>query len=85
MHDVIKRGEMSVEYCPTGDMWVDVFTKTLQGQAFQKMRSKLMNMPEGNVEDDHPVVKVSSSASKSTGVKICSKARVTKNKIIGVH
>ena len=21
MHDVIKRGDMSVEYCPTGNMW----------------------------------------------------------------
>ena len=31
MHDVIKRGDMSVDYCPTGDMWANVLTKPLQG------------------------------------------------------
>ena len=27
MHDVIKRGDMYVECCPTGDIWADVLTK----------------------------------------------------------
>ena len=31
--DKIKSKEMSVEYCPTGDMRADVFTKPLQGAA----------------------------------------------------
>ena len=34
MHDVIKHGDMSVEYCPTGDMWAYVLTKPLEGQPF---------------------------------------------------
>ena len=29
MHDVIKCGDMSVGYYPTGDMWADVLTKPL--------------------------------------------------------
>ena len=68
MHDVIKHGDMSLGYCSTGDMWADVLTKPVQGEAFKKMRSKLMNMPEVYVKDDHPIVKVPSSAPKSTGV-----------------
>ena len=64
MHDVIKRGYMSVEYCSTGDMWADILIKPLQGQAFQKMHSKLMNMPEVYAEDETLITP--SSAPKST-------------------
>ena len=32
--DRIRAGQLSVEYCPTGDMGADVFTKHLQGAAF---------------------------------------------------
>ena len=35
--DRIKEGEMRVEYCPTGDMVADYFTKPLQGSLFRKM------------------------------------------------
>ena len=48
--DVIKRGLMNVEYCPTEEMWADVLTKPLQGKAFRVMRSRLMNMPEDYVD-----------------------------------
>jgi hypothetical protein len=37
---------MRIEYCPTGDMWGDFFTKPLQGSAFKKMRAKIMNLSE---------------------------------------
>ena len=50
--DVINRGEMSVEYCPSEEMWADVLTKPLQGAPFRKMRSKLMNMPEHYIDPD---------------------------------
>ena len=36
MHDFIKRGDMSVKYYPMWEMWADVLTKPLQGQAFRK-------------------------------------------------
>eukprot|EP00980_Cylindrotheca_fusiformis_P003923 scaffold870_cov78-Cylindrotheca_fusiformis.AAC.1 len=33
--DNIKRGRMTVQYCPTDDMIADFFTKPLQGAKFQ--------------------------------------------------
>ena len=43
--DVIERGDMSVEYYPTGKFWADILTKPLQEIAFKKMRAMLMNCP----------------------------------------
>ena len=43
--DVIERCDVSVEYCPTGEMWADIFTNPLQGIAFKKIRAMLMNCP----------------------------------------
>jgi hypothetical protein len=33
--DHIANGEVKVEYCPTGNMLADFFTKPLQGSIFQ--------------------------------------------------
>ena len=43
--DRIKNGELRIEYCPTGDMWGDFFTKPLQGSAFKRQRAQIMNLP----------------------------------------
>ena len=43
--DRIKRGEVKVAYCPTENMLADFFTKPLQGGAFKRMRSTILNMP----------------------------------------
>jgi Reverse transcriptase (RNA-dependent DNA polymerase) len=42
--DRIKAGDLSIEYCPTGDMVADYFTKPLQGALFRKMRNLIMNI-----------------------------------------
>ena len=42
--DRIKAGDLSIAYCPTGDMFADYFTKPLQGALFQKMRNFIMNV-----------------------------------------
>ena len=42
--DRIANGEVKVEYCPTGDMLADFFTKPLQGCTFQKFRNQIMNL-----------------------------------------
>jgi hypothetical protein len=34
--DRIEANEVTVEYCPTGEMMGDFFTKPLQGSAFRK-------------------------------------------------
>ena len=41
--DRIDAGEVTVEYCPTGDMWGDYFTKPLQGSRFLHIRRIIMN------------------------------------------
>lgn len=42
IHDRIKKGDLSVEYCPTGDMVADFFTKPLQGELFHKFKAQIM-------------------------------------------
>jgi hypothetical protein len=44
--DHINSNELSVEYCPTGEMVGDFFTKPLQGQLFYKFRHLIMNSQE---------------------------------------
>jgi hypothetical protein len=41
--DRIASREVKVEYCPTGDMVADYFTKPLQGTLFRKFRDIIMN------------------------------------------
>ena len=65
---------MTVEYCPTDEMWADILTKPLQGDPFQKMRSMLMNMPEHYVDPDTRTTttltsKPNTNADGSTGVE----------------
>ena len=41
----MKHGDIRIEYCPTGDMVADFFTKPLQGSLFQKLRAIILNIP----------------------------------------
>ena len=43
--DRIAAGELSLEYCPTDDMWGDYFTKPSQGAKFIFFRRVIMNEP----------------------------------------
>ncbi len=40
--DQIQKGNLLVEYCPTGEMIADYFSKPLQGKLFQKIRKSVM-------------------------------------------
>ena len=44
--DKIVMGDLGIKYAPTGKMWSGVLTKRLHGQAFKRMRAKLMNVIE---------------------------------------
>ena len=57
--DRIGAKEASVEYCPTGDMVADFFTKPLQGSLFKKMRDRIMNVDSAadSVQDHRSVLK----------------------------
>ncbi len=40
--DRVKSKEIRIEYCPTGIMVADYFTKALQGMIFRKLRDMIM-------------------------------------------
>ena len=40
--DQIEKGNMTVEYCPTGDMTADFMSKPVQGKLFQKFKKEIM-------------------------------------------
>ena len=42
--DRIQKGELSVEWCPTGDMIGDFMTKPTQGALFKKFRDQIMGV-----------------------------------------
>ena len=42
--DRIKAGELEIQYCPTGYMIADFFTKALQGTAFKFFRDLILNI-----------------------------------------
>ena len=44
--DNVGKGEVIIQYCPTGYMWDDINTKALQGTLFYKMRARLMGVSE---------------------------------------
>jgi hypothetical protein len=41
--DRVQKKEVTIEYCPTGDMTGDFFTKPLQGTPFKKFRNEILN------------------------------------------
>ena len=43
--DLIKSGEVSIEYCPTDAMLADYMTKPLTGAKFVLFRKMIMNLP----------------------------------------
>jgi hypothetical protein len=40
--DQVEKGNVSIEYCPTGEMLADFMTKPLQGRQFEKFKKSLM-------------------------------------------
>jgi hypothetical protein len=46
--DRIASKEISIQYCPTGDMLADFFTKPLQGSIFRRFRDMIMNVDPAN-------------------------------------
>ena len=50
--DYVERGEMCLEYMPTGDMIADGLTKPLQGEEFLRMRRLLLNSLPDILDDE---------------------------------
>jgi hypothetical protein len=67
--DRIEAGEMSVQYCPTGEMVADFFTKPLQGIQFKKFRDLIMNIDPStdSSKDQRSVLKNDDGAAQTVG------------------
>ena len=50
--DLIQRGEVSIEYCPTDLMIADYMTKPLTGKKFLEFRNQVMNLPNQVVQQE---------------------------------
>jgi hypothetical protein len=48
--DRIDSGDLTVKYCPTGEMIANYFTKPLQGASFTKLRNEIMNVNPDHVD-----------------------------------
>jgi hypothetical protein len=64
--DRVASKEVDIQYCPTGEMIADFFTKPLQGTPFRKFRNLVMNLeddPVINNSQDHRSVLDNSGSS----------------------
>jgi hypothetical protein len=73
--DRIKKGHMSVDWCPTEDMTGDFMTKPNQGSTFTKFRDQLMGVvpakgPGPRKPKPNPWIKVEPRSSKPRGSKV---------------
>jgi hypothetical protein len=64
--DKIKKGEITVDYCPTEEMLADYFTKPLQGAQFRKLRNAIM----GISDSDYIQLKTEYEATKLSRVDV---------------
>ena len=67
MADVIKRENITIKHCPTGEMIADFYTKPLQGSLFRKMRNYIMS--ESDSLDEKRVENQASRESDDTKTK----------------
>jgi hypothetical protein len=70
--DRIASREVSVEYCPTGDMIANFFTKPLQGTLFCKFRDFIMNvdLSAGSPRDQRSVLRYGETPNGPNGTRI---------------
>jgi hypothetical protein len=67
--DRVASKELKVEYCPTGEMVADYFTKPLQGQLFRRLRDIILNIdPSSQYSSGHRSV-LSSDVTATKAVK----------------
>jgi hypothetical protein len=63
--DQVKKGDLHIQYCPTGDMLGDSFAKPLQGSLFCKLRKIILNLPDDPIKlhsDKHSESKMTNAA-----------------------
>ena len=75
--DNVRQGNITITYCPTGDMVGDFHTKPVQGSLFRRHRATIMNLApsvsdDGQLQRAQECVEVEGKGSKND--KECSKA-----------
>jgi hypothetical protein len=51
VHHFHNTGDLTLQYCPTDQMWADILTKPLQGSKFRLFQAFLMNCPKNYTEE----------------------------------
>ncbi len=51
--DKVDQGEITIEHCPTEQMWTDINTKPKQGLAFRVFRGHVMGIPADYTDSDY--------------------------------
>jgi hypothetical protein len=70
--DQIEKGNVSVEYCPTGSMIADYMTKPLQGKQFKKFKDDIMgisSVPPASSESGRSVLDLRNLQNNSQKIK----------------
>jgi hypothetical protein len=52
--DQVRKGNITIEYCPTDDMTGDYMTKPLHGKKFESFRNQIMNFPASAITSSDP-------------------------------
>jgi hypothetical protein len=83
MTDRVQNKEVSVEYCPTGKMIADFFTKPLQGSIFCKFRALIMNLDPGTYgsQDQRSVLSTTKTGIKAS-VTLARRPSVTWSQVV---
>lgn len=70
--DRIAKKEVTVQYCPTGNMLADFFTKPLQGTPFRKFRDEIMNVDPAQLHAmaHRSVLEHGDQANDANGVRV---------------
>ena len=51
--DKVDQGEITIEHCPTEQMWTDINTKPKQGLVFRVFRGHVMGIPADYKDSDY--------------------------------
>jgi hypothetical protein len=73
--DRVKKDEVSVVWCPTGDMSGDFTTKPLQGALFRKFRDQIMGVTRRETQDQGRPTAMSAKLRKSMHRRACAHGR----------
>jgi hypothetical protein len=79
--DQIESNKMRVDYCPTGDMIGNFFTKALQGASFRKFRDLILNIKQEDFPKYRSIMEKYDASGKTDPSQGCVEERVQTKKV----